>query len=195
MTVRIALMRHGVTAWNRAHRIQGRTDIPLDATGILDLQSRELPDEWRFAEIWSSPLMRARQTAQILGQVDPKVSDALIEQDWGVWEGQYGAELRADAISGFRDIEDWGWDYYPPEGESPKQIRSRLLPWMNDLTRDTVAVCHMGTMRVALALAHGWNFCGPCPFAIKRNRLYVLRREGESWRAQPESIPLRKVDL
>lgn len=192
MTLRLALMRHGVTSWNREHRIQGRTDISLDALGIADLENRQLPETWQHADIWSSPLQRAVQTARILCGCEPRISDALIEQDWGVWEGEQGATLRADPGSGYRDIEDWGWDFCPPKGESLAQIRARLLPWMNGLRYDALAVCHMGTMRVALAVAYGWDFHGPCPFAIKRNRLYVLRRDADCWNVNPEPVRLIK---
>jgi probable phosphoglycerate mutase len=121
-----------------------------------------------------------------------RVEPALIEMDWGRWEGQQGAELRADPQSGFRDIEDWGWEYRPPDGESPGDVRARVQPWLDGLVQDTVAVCHIGVMRVVLAQAWGWNFQGPCPFAIKRNRLYVLTRQNDSWRAEPEPLRLQE---
>jgi len=190
MTVRLALMRHGVTAWNRAHRIQGRSDIPLDDQARADLDALQLPDPWGATALWSSPLTRARETAEHLTGRTPQTSDALIEMNWGDWEGQKGTELRADPDSGFKDIEDWGWDYCPPGGESPRQVRTRLEPWLTGLTEDALAICHIGTMRVILALATGWDFDGPCPFSVKRNRLYVVEHQNGAWRLIGDPIRL-----
>ncbi len=187
---RLALMRHGKTAWNRAHRIQGRTDIPLDEEARTELAGLTLPPPWDSATLWSSPLLRARDTGALVAGRDPRVTDALIEMDWGDWEGLRGVDLLAKPGSGFRHIEDWGWTFSPPGGESPDSIRARLQPWMAALSGDNLAICHIGVMRVALALAWGWDFAGPCPFAIKRNRLYMIERHADIWRPQPEPIRL-----
>ncbi|WP_299704207.1 histidine phosphatase family protein [uncultured Tateyamaria sp.] len=172
--IRLALLRHGHTAWNREGRLQGRSDIPLDDTARRDLAGFRLPDDFKDADLVSSPLARATETAALVAGRAPRVEPCLIEMNWGDWEGRYGAELSADATSGFRHIEDWGWHYCPSGGESPDSLRARLQPWLNTLTRDTVAVCHIGTMRVLMAMATGWDFDGPAPFRIKRNRLFIL---------------------
>lgn len=104
----------------------------------------------------------------------PATDAALTEMDWGQWEGLHGLDLKQDAASGFRDIEDWGWDYHSPDGESPADVWARLKPWVMTLQTDTVAVCHIGIMRVLLAKAYGWDFSGPAPFRIKRNWLFVI---------------------
>lgn len=188
--IRLALLRHGHTAWNRAGRIQGRSDIPLDAEAHAALATLRLPAPWDAAALWSSPLQRARQTAELVAGRAPATDPALTEMDWGQWEGLHGTDLRAEPARGFRDIEDWGWDYRPPEGETPSELRARLLPWAQKLERDTLAVCHIGVMRVLLAHATGWAFDGPAPFQIKRNRLYVIEITAEGWRADPTPIRL-----
>ncbi len=194
---RLAMLRHGHTAWNRAGRIQGRTDIPLDADARVELAQKYLPEPWDSADLVASPLLRARDTATLVAGRDPKVEDALLEMNWGDWEGLHGVDLRSDPASGYRDIEHWGWDYTPPGGESPARVWDRLAPWVGGLTRDTVAVCHIGTMRMILARAHGWDFDGPAPFQIKRNRLYVVEldhggnREG---RMIPWPAPVRLME-
>lgn len=188
--IRLALLRHGHTAWNRAGRIQGRTDVPLEPDAASALAALRLPTPWDTATLWSSPLSRAANTAKLVTERAPRVDRALLEMNWGDWEGKQGAELRADPASGFRDIEEWGWDYTPPNGENPSALRDRLLPWMGALEGNNVAVCHIGVMRVVLALATGWNFAGPAPFQIKRNRLFVVENKGGTWRLDPSPVRL-----
>ncbi|PWC77653.1 histidine phosphatase family protein [Azospirillum sp. TSH64] len=219
--IRLAFLRHGVTAWNREGRIQGRTDIPLAPDSREQLAALTLPPDWYSATLHASPLSRAVETATILGKGRPVHSDPrLIEMDWGAWEGLHGRDLRADPASGYRDLDQWGWDFRPPNGESPADVRERLTGWLEDLlslpTRDQsplppgervrvrgthgedlfgcaepphpdllprgekktppshLVVTHIGVMRVALALAWGWDFRGPPPVPVKRNRLYAM---------------------
>lgn len=188
--IQLALLRHGHTDWNRAGRIQGRTDIPLDNEAREALAKMRLPRPWDEACVISSPLARAVETAELVAGKLPRTSPALMEMDWGDWEGQRGVDLKADPDSGFRDIEYWGWGYTPPNGESPAALRDRLVPWANALTRDTVAVCHIGVMRVLMAYAMGWNFEGAAPFQIKRNRLYILQITPQGWHALATQIRL-----
>ncbi|MEO0380461.1 MAG: histidine phosphatase family protein [Pseudomonadota bacterium] len=188
--IRLALLRHGHTAWNRAGRIQGRTDVPLDDAACALLRALSLPKGWEDADIVASPLSRAMDTGALITGRAPRAEPALMEMDWGDWEGSYGAALKSDPASGYRDIEEWGWEYCPPGGEAPRALRDRLQPWAKGLSRDTVAICHIGVMRVLMALATGWNFDGPAPFAIKRDRLFVIHLQGEVWTAStaPERL-------
>ncbi|WP_371225143.1 histidine phosphatase family protein [Roseovarius sp. 2305UL8-3] len=187
---RIALLRHGHTPWNRAGRIQGQSDIALDEDARTDLAAFALPAPWDKAQVISSPLCRATETAELVSGHPPEIVPALREMHWGDWEGQKGLDLKADPASGFRDIEHWGWDYQPPGGESPKQVWARVSDWLTTVTTDTVVVSHMGIMRVLLARATGWDFDGPAPFWIKRNRLYILQITPRLRLAQDEPVRL-----
>lgn len=171
---RLAIIRHGRTEWNRDGKIQGHQDIPLEPQAITELAAFRLPDEWKQAKLVSSPLGRAVHTAELITDTTPLIEPALIEMDYGEWEGKRSVDLGADPDSGFRHLPEWGWDYLPPNGESPAQVWSRLAPWVNSLTEDTVAVCHIGVMRTLLAVAYDWPFKGTPPFSIKRNSLYCL---------------------
>lgn len=193
--IRLALLRHGHTPWNRAGRIQGRTDIALDLDAAAQLGTYTLPPDWQNADIWSSPLKRAVETAQIVTDRAPQTDPALTEMDWGDWEGQHGKDLKADPESGFKDIEDWGWDFAPKGGERVDAVRARLLPWANARTQDTLAVCHIGVMRVFLAHATGWNFQGPAPFQVKRNRLFVIEISETGWHMQADPVRLVQRNL
>jgi uncharacterized phosphatase len=94
MSTALALVRHGQTAWNEAGRLQGSTDIPLDATGREQAAAggAELAGR-QWDVLVSSPLGRAVETAQIIGGrigLEPAKSVAeLRERDYGPLEGQY----------------------------------------------------------------------------------------------------------
>lgn len=190
--IRLALLRHGHTAWNRAGQIQGRSDITLDDAARAELAGFCLPPLWDTAELWSSPLNRAIETARIVTNRAPRIAPELTEMDWGDWEGQRGLDLLDQPGSGYRHIENWGWSYRPPGGETPADVRARLAPWLASLTCDTVAICHIGIMRVLLAQACNWEFEGAAPFRIKRNRLFVLTLVGGKLTSHPEPVRLAK---
>ena len=85
-------LRHGETDWNRERRQQGQTDIPLNETGRAQARAAgPLLADCGIATICTSPLQRARETADIVTRsldVDLVVVDGLIECNWGVGEGQ-----------------------------------------------------------------------------------------------------------
>ena len=189
--IRLALLRHGHTAWNRAGQIQGRTDIPLDPEACEHLAQLCLPPPWDQAALVSSPLERAVKTGHLVADRIPVTQAALTEMDWGAWEGQRGVHLLEQPDAGYRHIETWGWNYRPPGGESPDEVLKRLEPWVLTLSGDTVAVCHIGIMRVLLARATGWNFEGPAPFRIKRDRLFLIEVDGDNWRFDANPVRLK----
>lgn len=168
------MLRHGHTAWNRAGRIQGRVDEPLDDQARAHLSRLRLPEEFQDAVLYSSPLLRAVETARIVGGKEPVLVPALIEMDWGCCEGRCGIDLLQDSDSGYRHIEEWGWDFQPPEGETPRSVWQRVEPWLSSVRGKAVVVSHVGVMRVLLARATGWDFDGPAPFKVKRDRLYRI---------------------
>ena len=190
--MKIGLLRHGRTDWNAAGRLQGRTDIPLSAAERASLGALTLPPDWQGADVLSSPLARARETAELVTWRGVATDPALVEMNMGAWEGKRGVDLLADPASGYRHVEEWGWDGRPPGGETPRELLARIEPVLERLSRDTLIVCHINIMRVLLAVAHDWHFDGEMPFRIKRNRLYVLHRDGKGWRVEGE--PVRLVD-
>ena len=192
MTIRIGLLRHGRTAWNAEGRLQGQTDIPLEDVERERLAGLSLPPEWRGQPVLASTLSRARDTARLLTGAEPPTDARLVEMNFGHWEGRIGAELSEDHGSGFEDVEDWGLDYRPHNGESPRDLWARISAVLDGLTEDTLIVSHLGVMRSVLAQAHGWTYEGPMPFRIKRDRLYAVRR-AEDGSLTPEPEPTRLV--
>lgn len=97
VATRIILIRHGETAWNRATRIQGHTDIPLSALGLAQAERlAEALAEEPLAAIYSSDLSRARQTAEAVGRVQGlavRLDADLRERAFGRFEGLSWEEI------------------------------------------------------------------------------------------------------
>ncbi len=173
----LVVIRHGPTAWNRAGQIQGRSDQPLDPEGRALVRAWRLPAAWRTYCWVTSPLFRARETAALLGHRDAGLETALIETDWGDWEGRRLADLRRELGAAMAGLEDLGLDFRPPGGESPRDLQARLAPWLASVAeagRPTVAICHKGVIRALFALAVGWDMVGRPPVKLDANRAQVF---------------------
>ena len=93
---RLVLLRHGETEWSKSGQHTGRTDIPLTEHGEeLARQSGRLVAGYHFVLALSSPLQRARRTAELAG-LSPEIDDDLLEWDYGGYEGLTTAAIRAD---------------------------------------------------------------------------------------------------
>lgn len=188
MSLVIGLARHFETDWNAEGRLQGRTDRPLSEAARARADALALPESWSEARLIATPLSRAEETARRLGGRAPEIEPALIELSWGEWEGRRGAELIADPASGYRHVEDWGWDRRPPGGESPADAWARIAPVLAGIAaagRPALLIVHRGVIRVILARAWGWNFDRTEPFRIKRERVYPVRLDASGAPVEP----------
>jgi probable phosphoglycerate mutase len=183
--VPFAILRHAVTAWNEQGRLQGLTDTPLSPAGCSAAGSWRLPapvDRWRRI---SSPLSRARRTAELVQPAAPVAVDSrLREMSFGLWEGRTLAELRAGGGDSFALAERLGLDFHPPGGESPRMTISRIGGWAADVAaagEPVFAVSHKATIRALLALATGWDMTGRPPIKLDWRRLhfFTARRDGK----------------
>jgi probable phosphoglycerate mutase len=173
--LRLALLRHGRTAWNAERRIQGRRDEPLSETGRAALAGRRLPPEFAGWRAVTSPLRRARETAALLGLADATPEPRLVEMDWGRWEGRTLAELRALPDMAAREAA--GLDFRPDGGESPREVQARALAFLRDCAAagaPTIGITHKGVIRAVLALATGWTMEGEAPVRLRWDRLHLF---------------------
>lgn len=191
--IRLALIRHGATAWNAARRLQGRADIPLSETGRAAVARRRIPPVLAGAHWLTSPLVRAGETAALLGAA--AVEEALlIEMDYGSWEGRTLAAVRAEDPEAVAANERRGLDFRPPGGESPREVQARLAALARRLPADgrtVVAVTHKGVIRAALALATGWDMTGRPPLRLDWTaaHLFLLDPAGH-WSLAHADLPL-----
>ncbi|MEV8592787.1 histidine phosphatase family protein [Streptomyces sp. NPDC052012] len=152
----LLLARHGETEWSRSGRHTGRTDLPLTAAGEDQATSlTPLLAGRRLALVLTSPLLRARRTAELAGLPDAVTDPDLREWDYGAYEGVTTAEIQRTRP---------GWDLWtdgvPPgpelPGESPQQVGERADRVLSRVTGaleegDVLLVAHGHLLRVLTA--------------------------------------------
>ncbi len=196
MTALVGMIRHGRTAWNGDGRMTGRTDIPLTEDGRAALTGLRPPSRLDGAVWHVSPLIRARQTAEIIsqGMIDLNIEPRLIEMSFGEYEGRTLEELRADPDMGMAENEDRGLDFLPPGGESPRMVQQRLRPFLAELGQSGgshIGVAHKAVIRAIFAAAHGWNMLGRPPVKLRWEQAHLFQVD-EQGNVQPEemNVPL-----
>ena len=161
LLVPIYLVRHGETDWTVSRRHTGRTDLPLNPRG--EEQARNLGRRLagvNFDRVVASPMLRARQTAQLAGfGVNLEIAPGLREYDYGEFEG-----LTREQIEGI-----WpGWDLWRdgcPGGESPEAVllrAQRLLEGLGLAADDTSVLFGHGHILRAVAAAYLGQDVGIC---------------------------------
>jgi broad specificity phosphatase PhoE len=157
---RLLLIRHGVTAWNREGRWQGRLDPPLSDDGrreaqlLADRIARD--DQLRPARIISSTLARAAQTAAALADatgVGVEPEPRLMEIGAGEWEGHTHDELEATDGDRYRAWRSQASDARPPGGEAIDEVVGRVRGVLDAVEASdgpwpTALVSHGGILRV-----------------------------------------------
>lgn len=140
--MRLYIVRHGETDWNRERRVQGHSDIPLNEYGIhLAEQTAEGMKDIPLDMAYTSPLMRARQTAEILlaGRDIPILeSEEIQELGFGIYEGMCcsGEHKTAESEVFKRFFTDTG-HYVPAEGgESVQALMERTGKFLKELCAD-----------------------------------------------------------
>lgn len=156
--MRVWLARHGETGDNAAGRILGRRDPPLSATGAAQAEAlAERLSGTGVAAIWTSPLRRARDTAELVGAalgLEPQVLEELVESDRGDWEGRLVADLARESPELHAAFLAGEPSFRFPGGESLAQQMARTRSALAIITAGplpALAVAHAGTIRAALA--------------------------------------------
>ena len=146
----VYLVRHGETAWSLSRQATGHTDIPLTERGeqtAQELRARLMG--LNFARVLSSPLQRARRTAELAGfEKSAEVDGDLMEWDYGAYEGRRTAEIRAER-PGWRLLEDGC-----PGGETLDAVTARaerVINRIRALQGDVLVFAHRHILRVLTA--------------------------------------------
>ncbi|MGW3622674.1 histidine phosphatase family protein [Streptomyces sp. NPDC000880] len=152
MAPRILLARHGQTEWSLLGKHTGRTDIPLLEEGrrgakLLGERLHRAP--WsglEGVEVRTSPLVRAAETCALAGFAERATGwDALMEWDYGAYEGLAPADIHADRA-------DWLiWRDGVPDGETLSELGARadeVVEWARSADRDVLVFAHGHILRV-----------------------------------------------
>lgn len=162
LTSTVYLARHGQTAYNLEGRFQGQQAVPLDDTGraqALELAARAVPHG--FAALWSSPLLRARETAAAVAArigLEPVFDARLMETDAGDWTDRSFADVMAEAPQQFAAFASGDPAFAFPGGESFAQQEVRVAAALADVeggALPALVVCHGMVIRAALASRAG----------------------------------------
>lgn len=154
----IILIRHGATEWSRNGRHTGTTDLPLLPEGEAD--ARKLRDEltkFDIAATFSSPMQRARRTAELAGLTDVTIDDDLREWDYGGYEGLSTPQIR-------EQLGDPSWEIFADgvvpgatPGETVEDVSARVshvvrrvVPLLQD--GNVALVAHGHTLRIFAAI-------------------------------------------
>jgi broad specificity phosphatase PhoE len=158
----VYLARHGQTAYNLEGRFQGQLPVPLDETGraqAVDLAERAAAHG--FAALWSSPLLRARETADVVARatgLEPKEDPRLMETDAGDWTDRSFAEIQAQAPEQFAAFATGDPSFAFPGGESFAAQEERVSAALAEIEQGelpAIVVCHGMVIRAALARRAG----------------------------------------
>ncbi|HZT42376.1 MAG TPA: histidine phosphatase family protein [Chthonomonadaceae bacterium] len=187
---RLYLVRHGATAWNVELRIQGHTDVPLNAEGCAQarciaarLASSPLPPQ----AVWSSDLLRARQTAEAIAAplgLSVQTTPLLRETMLGEWEGLTSAEIEARGEQ--ERLERWRREphhYRPPGGETLEAAWDRMLEAAALIraahpSGAVAVVGHGGTLKVLLCATLGIPVNAPWRFWLDNASLSIIEELG-----------------
>lgn len=151
--MRLILLRHGETLWNKENRLQGHDNAPLSPRGIAQAEAiAPMVHNLSPARIVSSDLGRARQTAKIIGYPDAPVDARLRELNMGTWTGANKDNLMATQGD---DYAAWRAGVFTPEGgetwpDFATRIHDALLEHLAQGEGDLLAVVHSGVVRAAL---------------------------------------------
>jgi broad specificity phosphatase PhoE len=179
--LRLVLVRHGETEWSRDRRHTGRTDLPLTERGIEEAAAaRGALEEWSFARVLSSPLVRALETVRLAGLGErAETREELREWDYGEYEGLTTAQIHADRP---------GWLLWRdgcPGGESPRDVGARADRVLAELASTDGDVAVFGHGHMLRVLTARWLELDPAAgarFVLETGTVSVLGWEHD-WRA------------
>lgn len=133
------IMRHGKTDWNEEHKLQGRTDIPLNSDGRLMAENARYEyADVHFDVCYCSPLVRAKETAEILlrGRNIPIITDdRLVEMSFGVYEGTENCFQKTDSPISVLFFHPEKYTVPVEGGESFEQLFARTGEFLREIVR------------------------------------------------------------
>jgi phosphoserine phosphatase len=137
---RILLIRHGETEWNRIRRFQGRSDLPLNQRGRDQGHALALAlEDESVTAIYSSPLVRAMETACLIKVFHPSVplfeEKGLVEMDLGEFDGMEAEHWAAQNRDFLKAWLEAPASVRMPGGESLQEVQTRAIGTLERITK------------------------------------------------------------
>ena len=209
----IYLVRHGQTAWNKEEIFRGRTDVPLDETG---LKQAELVGQYfkgmEIQGIYSSSLSRAWQTAQKVAEfhnLGVQPLQGILDMSFGNWEGRPHQEIREYESKTYRQWVETPHLVRLPGGEGLDDVKVRAMTAMEEVIlnhpgKTLILVTHRVVNKVLICAilgldnSHFWQIAQDTT-AINliqyRNGKYILSLMNETCHLKPLKEQRQKVDF
>ena len=213
-TTRLCLIRHGETTWNAERRLQGHTDIPLNANGEMQAHqmAQSLKDaKLNFDALYTSDLKRALDTANAIVQlfgVKAQVESALRERHFGALQGLSIGEapLLRPAIWQAHIARDL--DHELEGGESIRQFALRVQKSLDEIQglhagKTILVVSHGGTLDMMYRIASNQALSTERVVSVPNASLnWITHQQGAGWAVEQwadtrhlEGPALENIDL
>lgn len=204
----IILVRHGETEWNVTKIFRGRIDIELSQTGMkqAELLAEYLSDT-KVDAIYSSPLKRALQTAEVIAcyhRLSVEITPALLDFHFGRWQGLSRQEVKDKYKALYAEWLKNPHQVQIPDGEKLDDVRKRALGVVESIIAEhggtVILVSHRVVNKVLICAllgldnSHFWNIaqdaCGITLFTYENNRFVLSKHNDTSF-----LLPLGKARL
>jgi phosphoserine phosphatase len=154
---RVLLVRHGETDWNRQTRFQGQIDVPLNDNGRSQAQrAADFLQPITLDSAFSSPMLRPKETAEIILQHKPDLSlqlrDGLREISHGLWEGKLESEIEQEFPQQLQQWREAPETVQMPEGENLQQVWERAIADWTAIVNQMAQAS--SSLHVGLVVAH-----------------------------------------
>ena len=193
MTTRLCIVRHGETAWNAEHRVQGQFDVPLNATGLAQANAiaRALAHE-KFDALYSSDLSRAVQTARpAAGVLGLKIIEDrnLRERHYGIFQTLTYADVKVRYAEDYARFLARDPEFSFRSGESLREFSRRSVDAVQRIEKDnrgrSVAVfTHGGVLDEIYRFIHRIPVSAPRDFGIPNCGINRLVGGAGAWRIE-----------
>ncbi len=190
MITRLCLVRHGETAWNAEHRVQGQLDVPLNAVGQAQAlaAARVLALE-AFDVVYSSDLGRARKTAEPAAAARGRevlLDRDLRERHYGIFERLTYAEVKSRFPEDYARFEARDPEFAFRTGESLKDFYARSVAAISRIanahgSRSILVFTHGGVLDMLYRHVTGLGIRAPRDFGIPNAGLNRLELRAEGW--------------
>jgi len=203
MSLRLFLLRHGETDWNRERRHQGRTDTPLSEIGRTQAEAaaRELK-EHPIKAVYASPLRRARDTAAVIAAshgLEVETDEAFQELHFGRWEGLTREEIAARDPQLFQQWRATLHEFTYPGGDTVAAFRARVVAtvrdWLPTAPARPLLIVHKGIIASIVTELRRLSLAERAAYPIDLASIHTLVESGGQWHAEQVNAIAHLDDL